>query len=173
MADSPAETPSAPAAPGKSPLVVIMLGLNVALMAGVLACVVMLVRRPAAAQAAPMPAAAAPAAHPVEHEKKEAGGGPTIRLADFVVRLRNTDAERFARISFEIEVSDEKDKEAMTRRQPQVRDSFIAYLSDRSAEELRGSEGLARAKGDLLGRARETAPDAHIANLYIIDFVVQ
>ena len=173
MAEPAAE--SAPASAGKQGGVVpILLAANVVMMAGILACVVMLLRRPAAAQAAPVATAekAAPEHAKLDHEHP-AGGGPTVRLADFVVRLRNTEAERFARISFELEVGNDKDKEELTKRQPQIRDAFIAYLSDRSAEELRGSEGLAKAKTDLQARATETAPEAHVAHLYITDFVVQ
>lgn len=101
------------------------------------------------------------------------GPGPIVRLPDFVVHLRNADLDRYARITFEIEVMGEPDKEQLTAHLPRVRDSFIAYLSDRTVEELAGSEGLGRTKDALYARIRELVPEARFRALYISDFVVQ
>jgi len=107
------------------------------------------------------------------HDGKEAAPGPTLRMADFVVHLRDADADRYARVSFEMEVADEKGKEAVTLRMPQIRDAFLAYLSDRTAEELRGSEAMARVKGALNQRLGEVAPGVPVRGLYVTELVVQ
>lgn len=109
------------------------------------------------------------------HAAKPAGNGPgpIVRLPDFVVHLRNSDLDRYARITFEIEVMGEPDKEQLSAHLPRVRDSFISYLSDRTVEELAGSEGLGRTKEALYGRVRELVPEARFRALYISDFVVQ
>jgi flagellar FliL protein len=99
--------------------------------------------------------------------------GPTIRLPDFVIRLRNPEQDRFARISFEVEVTEEIDKDKIVKRQARIRDNFIRFLSDRTVEELRGSEGLERVKSELQEMLIEIAPDGRIRGLYITDFVVQ
>lgn len=101
------------------------------------------------------------------------GAGPTLRLADFVVHLRNPESDRYARFSFEIEVANEKDKETLTARTAQVRDAFIIFLSDRTVEELRGGAGLDKLKQALFERLLEVAKDCHVRNLYITDFVLQ
>jgi flagellar basal body-associated protein FliL len=117
-------------------------------------------------------------------EKKEGGEkesaasmanapGPMVRMPDFVVHLRNPDLDRYARITFEVEVMAESDKERLTANLPRVRDAFISYLSDRTVEELRGSEGLGRAKDALQQKLRELVPEARFRALYISDFVVQ
>lgn len=110
-------------------------------------------------------AAAKAPAHP--------GPGPMVRMPDFVVHLRNSDVDRYARITFELEVIAENDKEQVTANLPRVRDAFIAYLSDRTVEELAGSEGLMRTKEALYARVRELVPEARFRALYISDFVVQ
>ena len=117
-----------------------------------------------------------------EGEKKEgegkssepmAGGpGPMVRLADFVIHLRNPELDRYARMSFDVEVIADSDKERLNANIPRVRDAFISYLSDRTLEELRGSEGLGRTKDALQQRLRELVPEARIRALYISDFVV-
>lgn len=191
MAD-PAPAPAPAAEPKKGGLPTILLIVNAVLMVGVLGAVVMmLLKKPAAAPAGDGAAqgekkeggkeegghgekkdGAKEAGH---GEKKDsaAGVGPTLRLADFVVHLRNPESDRYARFSFEVEVASEADKIALTARQAQLRDAFIIYLSDRTAEDLRGSGGLEQVKAALLAKAVEMAKDAKVRQLYVTDFVMQ
>ncbi len=110
-------------------------------------------------------------------EGKEGGGGGAgatmVKIPDFVVHLRNPDADRYARMSFDVEVFAESDKDRLNASLPRVRDAFISYLSDRTLEDLRGSEGLNRTKDSLQTTLRQLVPDARIRALYISDFVVQ
>jgi flagellar FliL protein len=100
-------------------------------------------------------------------------GGPMVKIADFVVHLRNPDADRYARVSFEVEVYSDSDKDRLNASTARVRDAFIGYLSDRTLEDLRGSEGLSRTKEALQTTLRQLLPDVRIRALYISDFVVQ
>jgi flagellar FliL protein len=175
---------------GKSKLLPIMLVLNTLLLGGVLAAVLLGVGRGGAAAAAGGEAKKEGAAAESEHEKPaegehekpaegghgEAGGaaaGPTVRMADFVIHLRNPDVDRFARLSFEIEVGSEADKTSITNNTARIRDQFIGYLSDRTMEELRGSEGLAATKTALAARLKDAVPAARVRAVYVTDFVVQ
>ena len=112
---------------------------------------------------------------PGEGEKGEKGNapGPTQKLADFVVHLRDPEADRYARVSFEVEVGTEEDKAKLTGYMPRIRDAFIAYLSDRTLEELRGSESIARTKTALSERLGQLAPGVKVQGLYITDLVIQ
>ena len=173
-----------PANPSKLPL--ILSGLNTALLAGVLVVTLRGASHPMAA-AEPRPAErAGEAVKPAEHgaasggeRTGEAGAaapggmGPTVRLPDFVVHLRDVDADRYARLSFEVELKEEKAKDAITARLPQIRDAFLSYLSDRTVEELRGSEAMGHLKAGLSTRLREIVPAAPVQALYVTDLVVQ
>jgi flagellar FliL protein len=99
--------------------------------------------------------------------------GPMLRLPDFVVHLRNSDADRYARMSFEVEVDTDEDKNRLTALMPAIRDNFIAYLSDRTIEELRGSEAISRTKVALTGRLQQVAPTVGVRALYLTDLVIQ
>src|SRR6266702_3637133 len=169
MADNTSES-SAPAAQSASNLPLILAGMNTLLIAGVVAFVLL---RGGHAKGAEGDHGKEPAAeHAKEGEPgKEAGPGPTVKLPDFTIHLRNPEADRYARISFEVEVAAELDKDKVNARLPLIRDSFIAYLSDRSLEELRGSEGLNRVKVALLDILKQAGAPAHA--IYITDFVVQ
>jgi flagellar FliL protein len=168
---------------GGGKLLVVLVGVNLLLSGGALA--VSLLRKPAAAHPAPAGEGAA-----VEHGDKAAAGhgdakgekgekgkaevpGPTVKLPDFVVHLRDPEVDRYARLTVEIEVADDKAKEALSARLPHVRDSFIAYLSDRSTADLRGSDAIARAKSDLAERLKQAAPSAAVRGLFFTELVVQ
>jgi len=170
---------------GGSMLLPALLVANSLLTMGVLALVLL---RPAGT-ARPPPQDAAAAEHAaegqaakvekkIEKKKDEKAAqadlpGPTVRVPDFVVHLRDPEVDRFARITIEVEVADDKAREALTARLPVIRDSFIAYLSDQSAADLRGSEAIARAKSELLERLKKSTPNAPVRGLYITELVVQ
>jgi flagellar protein FliL len=185
--------------PASSPskLLPAVVGLNSLLLVGVLA---MLVLKPGAAKSAAPAAEKSGAAEKSEHgEKKAEGehgekkegeksehaaeshadktpapiGAPTLKLPDFTVRLRNPEADRYARITFEVQVAAESDKAAIESHLPQVRDAFLSYLSDRTMEELRGSEGIEKTKQALLDRMPQAAPGAKVLAIFVTDMVVQ
>lgn len=103
----------------------------------------------------------------------DAGPGPTTKMADFVIHLRDAEADRYARISFEAELASEPEKAKFDKYMPRIRDGFIAYLSDRTLEELRGSEQVRKVKHSLQEQLKELAPGTKVRNLYITDFVIQ
>lgn len=180
MAES--ETKGESGGGGGGKLLLVLVAVNTLVSGGALA--VSLLQKPAGPRAAAKEAEAAAADHGAdakaekkdEHGEKSAKGdlpGPTVKLPDFVVHLRDPEVDRYARITVEIEVADEKAKEVVSARMPAIRDSFIAYLSDRSTADLRGSEAIARAKLDLAERLKQTAPSAPVRGLFLTELVVQ
>jgi flagellar FliL protein len=170
---------------GGGKLVPLLLVVNSALLAGVLALLVLKPGGAAAAKAEKGEEHAAPAEHghgaggekggkgEKGKEGKENMPGPSLRLPDFVVHLRDAEADRYVRVAFELELGDEKAKEVLTARTPQIRDAFLSYLSDRSADELRGSENMAKMKAALSQRIGDIAPGIAVRGFYIADLVVQ
>lgn len=164
-------------APKPSKLVPALLVINLLMTGGVVAH--SLLKKPSA-EAPAAEAHAAPEGSS-EHGKAEGGAaahapggmGPTVRLADFVVHLRNVESERYARMSFELEIGGEADKERVNQTLAKIRELFLAYLSDRTVEELRGSEGIERAKRDLLAKVTAGVPGTPVRAVYITDVVIQ
>jgi flagellar protein FliL len=173
-----------------SRLVPMLIGMNSLMLLGVMGFLVM----QSSKNSAPAPEHAAAAEHETAEEpkaeKKEKeeepekgkegegkpgtkGLGPLVRMADFVIHLRNPEIDRYARLSFDVELIADSDRESLNAHMPRVRDAFISYLSDRTLEELQGTEGLGRTKEALQGRIRDLVPEARVRSLYISDFVVQ
>src|SRR5947209_12991397 len=104
------------AAPRSGKLLPAVLVLNSALLAGVIA---MLVLKPSGAtsHASADKQAEAPKGEAAHGEAAAIAAGvmgPTVKLPDFVIHLRATEADRYARLSFEVEVGSEKDKADVT-----------------------------------------------------------
>ena len=185
-AEKKTETPDEEGAPApKSKLIPMLLGVNTLLVAGAVAFT--LLRKPAA----PAAAGAAEPEHASEshgEEKKEeaehggkgegpgvkgGGVGPIVALENFVVQLRAVESEKYAHITIEIELNDEKDKEVIGNYMPRIRDNIIGYLADRTADEMRGSEGMSAVKLEVLGRLQEVVPGRRVRNVYVTSFIVQ
>jgi len=143
---------------------------NVVMMGAVL---FMVMRKPAASA----PASVEPAA-PSEHGEAAGaphgpGPGPVLKLENFVIQLRGVDQDRYVRVAFDVEVTTDADKEVVQTRLPQIRDSVITYFSDRTLDELRGSDGIERTKTALMKRLEEIVPGRRIRALYVTDFIIQ
>jgi flagellar protein FliL len=208
--DAKKDTPPPPPGGKSSKLLPIFVGLNSILLVGVMAVLVMQLRKQAHPPEHAEDAAAekhdegggeeheaapekkdekkpekkeekAEAKEEKKDEKKEGsaakgptgGLGPLVKISDFVIHLRNPEIDRYARMSFDVEVFADSDKDSLTAHMPRVRDAFISYLSDRTLEELQGAEGLGRTKDALQMKLRDLVPEARVRSLYISDFVVQ
>jgi flagellar FliL protein len=176
----------AAAAGGKSKALPILLVINTLLLTGVL---IFVMKRPAA-HAAPegsKPAAEGGGEHGGgEHgggedkEKAPGGGhseegsmGPTVRFENFTVQLKSLDVDRYAHLAIEIEVADEMAKGMIEKKVPPIRDAILSYLSDRTPDELRGSDGLKEIKESMIKKLDDLIPGHRIRNLYITDFIIQ
>ena len=65
------------------------------------------------------------------------------------------------------------DEEAAPGPVPELRDSFIEYLSQLHETEVRGSAGLLNMRAELLRRAKAVAPDLNASAVLIQEFVIQ
>lgn len=156
----------APAGGGGSKMLPILLVMNTLLIAGVL---VFVMKKPAATAPAPAPqgTGGAPASPPIEVP------GPMLKLENFIIQIKTSEAERYVRMAFDLELKGEPDRELVTQRTSQIRDAVIAYFSDRTLEELRGSDGMLVVKQNLLKKVDELVPGQRVKAIYITDFIVQ
>jgi flagellar FliL protein len=101
------------------------------------------------------------------------GMGPTLHLESFVVQLKSESTERFAHVTIDLELGSEEEKSRVQAALPLIRDTVIRFLIDQTVDDLRGSEGVAHLKDEVLGRLRKALPDRRISNVYVTDFIVQ
>jgi flagellar FliL protein len=108
-----------------------------------------------------------------EHGEKTGGPGPMVKLENFVIQLKAVDSERYVRVAFDLELAAEPDKDVIQARLSHIRDSIISYFSDRTLDELRGSDGMDHIKQTLLKRLDGVVPGHRIKAIYITDFIIQ
>lgn len=156
----------------------ILQGVNTALTAGVLAAVLLkgggseggethaASDTPAHAEGGHGGDEAKPAAPPTGEP------GPLLALDDFVVRLRNPEKERFLRMTVQLELTSKEETAKAEALKPRARDVVLAYLSDRSFEELRGSRGIEDCKAAIVERLAPLYGKA-MRGLYITNFIMQ
>jgi flagellar FliL protein len=109
-----------------------------------------------------------------EHGEAEGEGpGPVLKLETFIVQIRAPEGDRYAHLTLELELGSEGDKKYFESRMPRIRDAAIGYLSDRTEDELRGSEGLGVVKEALLKKLNEIVPGNRIRALFITEFIIQ
>jgi flagellar FliL protein len=191
------EQPAAKAAEGPSKLMPIILIVNTVLMGVVL--MVVLLRKPPAASAvvisAPPTSTSAPATGPGGGGKEEAAGaghgtapghgepaaatdpngtpGPILKLENFIIQLRGTDTDRYVRVAFDLELGSESDRSMVQSRMPHIRDAIISYFSDRSLDELRGSEGMDHIKVAVSKKLDDILAAHRVKSVFITELVIQ
>jgi flagellar FliL protein len=201
MAENTKEEEQAPAKPasGSGKLIPLILVANTMLMGAVLA--VVLLRKPSPAAAvvvAPAAQAGASGASEGKGEKKEEGGkaegdehgegaghgaaagtdqpgapGPILKLENFIIQLRGTDTDRYVRVAFDLELMSEADRGIVQARMSHIRDAVISYFSDRSLDELRGSEGMDRIKLAVSKKLDEILAAHRVRSVFITELVIQ
>jgi flagellar protein FliL len=190
------EQPAQKAVEKPSKLIPMILVANTLLMGAVLA--VVLLRKPPAAGATDSHAATAATAtkggKAEGKEGKEEGAGqapghaegagegaadpmgapgPILKLENFVIQLRGTDTDRYVRVAFDLELTAETDRSPLQARMPHIRDAIISYFSDRSLDELRGSEGMDRVKVAVQKKIDEIAGAKRVRSVFITELVIQ
>jgi flagellar protein FliL len=99
--------------------------------------------------------------------------GPILKLESFIVQIRAVEGDRYAHLTLELELGTEADKKPFESRMPRIRDLVIAYMSDRTEDELRGSEGLGQVKEALMKKLDESVAGHRVRGLFITEFIIQ
>lgn len=149
----------------KKPLLLIIVAANVLLGGGAAAFFFM--RGDASAEA---PAEGADAAHAPRDALTR---GPMIEFMPLIVNLNEPEGARFLKISFSIEVANEKMQEPVEAAKPIIRDHFIRELSDLNFRQTMGNKNKLAIKKRLLKRLNEAVGTDAAVDVHITQFIVQ
>jgi flagellar FliL protein len=94
-------------------------------------------------------------------------------LENFIIQLRGTDTDRYVRVAFDLELGSESDRAMVQSRMPHIRDAIISYFSDRSLDELRGSEGMDRIKVAVSKKLDDILAAHRVKSVFITELVIQ
>ena len=110
---------------------------------------------------------------PVPELNPQATIGPMVDIAEFVVNIISDDANHYVKASLTIELTNEPVKEELNQRMPQVRDSILLLVGNKTYEELQDLQGKKQLKAELTSKINSILQTGKVKAIYFTDFVVQ
>ena len=100
-------------------------------------------------------------------------GGPLVNIGEFIVNIISEEQNHYLKASITIEAKDSKRAEELKRRMPQVRDTVLMLVSNKTFEELYDLHGKKQLKAELLLEINDLLSSEGAAAIYFTEFVVQ
>lgn len=113
--------------------------------------------------------------------------GPMIEIKEFVVNIVSESDRHYVKASLTIELinntnivnketkatGNDAAKEEATQRMPQIRDSILLLISNKTYEELQDLQGKKQLKAELASKINSVLQSGKVKEIYFTDFVVQ
>ena len=146
----------------------VMLGIMVALQAGLAFAAMKFVIAPTLAPPVSEEDLAAAQAEAAAHRQ-----GVLVSLDEMIVSLNSGDRPRYLRTNISVEAADEAAAAKVTERMTEFRDAAIMQLSSHAAMDLMSFEGKESVKAEIKEALKSLMDEGQILNIYYSDFVVQ
>ena len=107
--------------------------------------------------------------------QKEENVGVVCPLKSFVVNLLDKRGlgKRYLKVTLEVEVAKEEDRQLIDGSKPKIRDSILLLLSDQKLNEINTMEGKLALKQDLLSKMKQILGEGVVRRIYFTEFIVQ
>jgi len=99
--------------------------------------------------------------------------GPMTDLREFLVNIISEDNSRYLKTSITVELSDTSAQDEIQARMPQVRDSILMLISNKTFEELYDLHGKKQLKAELTLTVNELLSRGEVTAVYFTDFILQ
>jgi flagellar FliL protein len=128
------------------------------------------------------PAFAAEAEKPVERpdaqkeEENKHPGPPVVEFDDMIINLSEPSDKRtksFLKLRMAIELTSTSDIPKVEAKKPILTDMFIVYMRELRVEDLQGSVGIIRLRGELLHQIAGIVSPIEVKNLLFKEILVQ
>jgi len=110
---------------------------------------------------------------PVPELNPAATIGPMVDISEFIVNIISDEANHYVKASLTIELTNEPVKEELTQRMPQIRDSILLLVGNKTYEELQDLQGKKQLKAELTSKINSILQTGKVKAIYFTDFVVQ
>jgi len=99
--------------------------------------------------------------------------GPMVDISEFIVNIISDEANHYVKASLTIELTNESAKEELNLRMPQIRDSILLLVGNKTYEELQDLQGKKQLKAELTSKINSILQSGKVKAIYFTDFVVQ
>lgn len=99
--------------------------------------------------------------------------GPMVEIKEFIVNIISEDERHYVKASFTLELNRIEALDETTKRMPQIRDSILLLVGNKTYEELQDLQGKKQLKAELISKINSFLQSGQIKSIYFTDFVVQ
>lgn len=110
---------------------------------------------------------------PVPHLNQSSSIGPMINIEEFIVNIISAENNHYVKAALTLEVTSEAAKDEVTKRMPQVRDSILLLVGNKTYDELQDLQGKKQLKAELISKLNAILQSGSVKSIYFTDFVVQ
>jgi flagellar protein FliL len=110
---------------------------------------------------------------PVPDLNSAANIGPMVDITEFIVNIISAEGNHYVKTSLTLELTNQEGKDEITRRMPQIRDSILLLISNKTIEELHDLEGKKQLKAEILSKVNGYLQAGKVKSIFFTEFVVQ
>ncbi len=110
---------------------------------------------------------------PVPEISQKAEIGPMVNVDEFIVNIISEDTNHYVKASMTLELSSDEGKEEAVKRMPQIRDSILLLVGNKTYEELQDLQGKKQLKAELSSKINSYLQTGKVQSIFFTDFVVQ
>lgn len=110
---------------------------------------------------------------PVPEITKSTEIGPMVEIKEFIVNIISEEDRHYVKASFTMEINRIEAVDEINKRMPQIRDSILLLVGNKTFEELQDLQGKKQLKAELKSKINSFLQTGKIKAIYFTDFVVQ
>lgn len=110
---------------------------------------------------------------PVPEITQSAEIGPMVEIKEFIVNIISEEDRHYVKASLTLELNKEEALEEANKRMPQIRDSILLLVGNKTYEELHDLQGKKQLKAELVSKINSFLQNGRVKAIYFTDFVVQ
>ncbi len=110
---------------------------------------------------------------PVPQLSQKSDIGPMVDINEFIVNIISEESNHYVKAALTLELDNEAVTEEVKKRMPQVRDSILLLVGNKTYDELQDLQGKRQLKAELKSKINAVLQTGSVKSIYFTDFVVQ
>ena len=99
--------------------------------------------------------------------------GPMVNIDTFIVNIIDDEESRFLKAAITLELSTPDGAAEITERMPQIKDTILLLVGNKTFSELQDLQGKIQLRAELINRINSVLVRGKVKRIYFTDFVVQ
>lgn len=117
--------------------------------------------------------AAVPQEVEVEKTSQAEGVGPMVDITDFIINILDKNETRYLKAAITLELENEETVAEVNERMPQIRDSVLLLIGNKTFAELNDLQGKLQLRAEIIVRLNKLLKKGKVKGIYFTEFVVQ